>query len=81
MKLSPQAKISRHENGANDEGNSSVGSPCERWPMATKIAVLTWERRGFSPHYFPGFYRYAWPTEFKELCNELEIETDTKMVI
>ena len=49
--------------------------------MATKIAVLTWERRGFIPHYFPGFYRYAWPTEFKELCNELEIETDIKMVI
>jgi hypothetical protein len=49
--------------------------------LATKIAVLTWERRGSGPHCFPGFYRYAWPTEFKELCNELEIETDVKMAI
>jgi hypothetical protein len=49
--------------------------------MATKIAVsnLGTEVRG--PHYFPGFYRFAWPTEFKELCNELEIETGIKMEI
>jgi hypothetical protein len=49
--------------------------------MATKIAVLTWERRGSGAACFPGFYRFAWSTEFKELCNELEIETDIKMVI
>ena len=49
--------------------------------MATKIAVLTRERGGSGSSFFPGFYRYAWPTEFKELCNELEIETDIKMAI
>ena len=49
--------------------------------MATKIAVLTRGSAEVLVRIFPGFYRFAWPTEFKELCNELEIETVTQMEI
>jgi hypothetical protein len=37
---------------------------------------MTWESSGFGSAVSLAWYRFAWPTEFNELCNELEIETE-----
>ena len=49
---------------------------------ATKIALNVANQRGaerFDPQFSLASIASLWPTEFKELCSELEIETATKM--
>src|SRR5688572_9542063 len=50
----------------------SVSSPCERWSKTTKIAVLTWERRGFDPHISLAFIASHGRPNFKELWRNLK---------